>query len=333
MNELTQDMQTHCLGRFVIDLPKGIRGSTKQTVGHDREVVIEVLGTMTLNDFNIRMAQIEAEYRAKKHRRGWDYFYSASAPSSTIKLFERLESDTENSEISRAVEGYKWSEEKIIKMVANATDVSDPKYQNDPIAKQLRTDTPQKKALLTDLLQRAHGRKDFEMPTEPGFCFDGGFLAGKPGGEEEIRAVFDFKKMPDVQLQFASNSAIEEKTTLLERPGLSELVSRGNGSVLRKGAIKIPGALQAEEWLLAGDMDQAGGKTIKGHYFTMEGNSKIGKPQNPFFEFVMENGGRLDSTFDDKGNYIVTPASLSEAQALALWNAVSKTIRMRPEAL
>ncbi|WP_293639663.1 T6SS immunity protein Tli4 family protein [Polaromonas sp.] len=333
MNELTQNMQTHCLGRFLIDLPKSIRGSTQQTVGYNHEVVIEVMGTLSLNEFNIRMGQIEAEYRAKKHSEGWPYFYSVSSPSPTIKLFERLESENELDDSARVIEGYKWSDDKVIKMVAKAIDVSAPKFQNDVLAKQVPTTTPQKRALLTDLLQRARSRELNDIPTEPGFCFEGGFLAGKADKEEEIRAVFDFKKMPDVQIRWSGDSHAQLDDTLLQRPGLSELISRSNGALLRKGVVKIPGVFEVEEWLMAGDMDQAGGKTIKGHYFKMEGNSKSGNPHTPFFEVVMENGGPIESTFDANGNYTVTPASLTEKEALALWDAVSKTIRMRPGAL
>lgn len=333
VNELTQDMQTHCIDRFLIDLPKGMMLGTMQTVGQNREVVITMAGSASHDEFNTRMAQIEAEYRAKKHIDGWAYFYNVSSPSPAIRLFERLESDSENTEISRAIEGYKWSSHRVIKMVVNATDVSDPKYQSDSLLKQLHTDTPQKKSLLTDLLQRVRSRDTKEIPTEPGMCFDGGFLPGKAQGDYEFTADFWFSRMPDVSFSFSSNSFPYERKYLLDREGLDQLVSDSHGAVLRKGAITVPGVMQAQEWLLAGDMRQAGGAIIEGHYFKLEGNSKVGSPQTPFFDLEMENGGEIEQKFDANGKGIPTQASLTQAQALALWDAVTRTIRMRPGAI
>lgn len=128
MNNLTQTMQIHCISRFLIDLPKEASIETMQTLGHDREVVIDMAGTITLEAFHARMAQIEAEYKIKKHHRGWPYFYGSSSPSPDIKLFERLEEANNLTEDARATEGYKWSNNKVIQMVTKTTDVSDPEY-------------------------------------------------------------------------------------------------------------------------------------------------------------------------------------------------------------
>lgn len=330
MTNLTQTMQTHCIGRFLIDLPKEASIETMQTLGHNREVVIDMAGTMTLEAFHARMAQIEADYKVKKHMEGWPYFYGSSSPSPDIKLFERLEEANRLTEDARAIEGYKWSNNKVIQMITKATDVSDPKYQNDPIAKQWHTDTAEKKALITDLLQRARRRDINDIPTEPGLCFDGGFVAEKAGKEDEFYATFKFKSMPDVDFSLSIYSGLNGDTTLLERESdLNQMVSNSNGSVIRKGPVSIPGAEKVEEWLMEGDMEQGGGRLMKGHYFKLEGNSKGGSPQRPNFELVMENGGEFESERSSKP----TKASLSEAEALALWDAVSKTLRLRPGAL
>ncbi|CAN5861877.1 T6SS immunity protein Tli4 family protein [soil metagenome] len=329
MNDLTQTMQTHCIGRFLIDLPKEASIETMQTLGHSREVVIDMAGSMTLEAFHVRMAKIEADYKIKKHHEGWPYFYGSSSPSSDIILFERLESDTDKREYSRMIEGYKWSNNKVLQMMTKATDASDPKYQTEAIAKNFGNDAPQKKALITDLLERARGRDINDIPTEPGLCFDGGFVALKAGKEDEFYATFNFKKMPDVDFRLSIYSGLNGDTTLLERGAdLNQMVSNNNGKVLHKGPVSIVGAEQVEEWLMAGDMEQGGGKFMKGHYFKLEGNSKGGSPQRPNFELVMENGGTVD-----EGIPKPTKASLSEAEALALWDAVSKTLRLRPGAL
>lgn len=334
VNELTQDLQTHCVGRFLIDLPKGASVRTIQSVGHNREVVIEAMNPMSHDTFNTRMAQIETEYRSKRHYEEWPYLYSVGSPSSAIRLFERLESEHTLSDSSRAIEGYKWSDNKVIKLVTMARDVSDEKYRNDSLAQQVGTNTPKKKALVADLLKRVRGRDMKEVPTEPGVCFEGGFLASKAEADEEIDATIEFgRAMPDVSIRFSANSYIQEAESLLGRKSTGKAVSDNNWSILRKGVIKVPGALLVEELLMAGDMEQSNNTSIKGHYFKLEGNSKVGSPQTPFFDLVMRNGGAVEPTFDENGKFKPTTASLTEAKAVALWDAVSKTIRMRPGAL
>ena len=139
--------------------------------------------------------------------------------------------------------------------------------------------------------------------------------------------------MPDVQVNFMSNNDISADETLTERPDLDKLVAQNNGTVLRKGSVKLPGIAQAEEWMLEGDVPQRSGKIILGHYFKLEGNSKMAAPQTPFFELEMQNGAATESQFDDKGKYITRPASLTQAEVLKLWDAVSKSVRIRPGAL
>jgi Tle cognate immunity protein 4 C-terminal domain/Tle cognate immunity protein 4 N-terminal domain len=352
VNALTQDMQTHCWGRFLVDLPKGMQGYTQQVVGYSREVVIETQSTPSQEAFKLRMQELEAYYKAKISRdhivlengvkvlreKGRSYLFSTSAPSPEVRLFEILRNE-EHGAGSKLIEGYKWSNGQTIKMVIEATEASLESAEDAAMTIKLKWSVPQRIEQMTSLLQRARGRADNEIPTEPGFCFSGGFLAGKAfTGDsvrdvEEFNAVFDFKDMPDVQVNFMSNNDISADETLTERPDLDKLVAQNNGTVLRKGSVKLPGIAQAEEWMLEGDVPQRSGKIILGHYFKLEGNSKMAAPQTPFFELEMQNGAATESQFDDKGKYITRPASLTQAEVLKLWDAVSKSVRMRPGAL
>lgn len=238
MTPLITQLQTHCFGRFLIDLPAGVDVGTQQTTGHNRKVIIRVTDTnISLKAFHEQMKELEATYRAKKHREGWDYLYDVQTPTADIKVFEVLENATNLPQDARAIEGYKWSNDTIIQMRTKATDVSDPKYQNDPIAKQWRTDTGEKKALITKLLNQANGRKDNEIPTSPGLCFKNGFLAMAATDEEEFDATVDFKNFPDVSLRFKSDAGLGADDTLLQRKDLHKFVDFRHGNVLRKGIV------------------------------------------------------------------------------------------------
>lgn len=331
MTPLITQLQTHCFGRFLIDLPGGVQVETSQDVGYKHGVTIEVTDTnVSLKSFNEQMKELEATYRAKKHREGWDYFYDVQTPTADIKVFEVLENATNLPQDARAIEGYKWSNDTIIQMRTKATDVSDPKYQNDPIAKQWRTDTGEKKALITKLLNQANGRKDNETPTSPGLCFKNGFLAIPATDDENFDATVNFKGLPDVDLRFKSRAGTAGSTTLLQREGLDKLLDFRNGNLLRKGKVQLASITQTEEWLIEAETEYDSNPKVRGHYFILEGNSKSAEYSAPFFSLTLETAGLYDVNNERKKP---TKSSLTDAEALALWDAITRTIRMRPGAL
>lgn len=336
MNELTQEMQTHCVGRYLIDLPKDFEVGTSQAVGYKREVVIKTLGKMTESGFNTYMQQIEAEYKVKKNRRQKiSYFFSTSKPTTDSQIFERIKDDEEPID-SRLIEGYKWSNGIALKMVVAATESSLENREDAALTIKTGLDVSQRKKYITGLLARLRSRETTEIPKEPGFCFDGGFLSGKAGDgkeleiDEEISAGFLFKSNPDVSFDFNSSTRLQEDETLLQR-NVSALLSYKKARVLRKGNVILSGVSQAEEFLMEGDTDNGNfveGKQLRGHFFKLEGNSKSGSSLTPFFDLVMRTG---ETIMVDNKNTTKGP-TLSDAQAIALWDAMSKTIRPRPGA-
>ncbi len=330
MTPLITQLQTHCFGRFLIDLPVGVQVDTSQDVGYKHDVTIEVNETnVSLKNFQDRMKELEANYRAKKHREGWDYFYDVRTPTADIYVFEVLENDLHRTRNNRAIEGYKWSDNTIIQMRTKALDVSDPESQNDPIGKQLRTTTGEKKALITKLLNQANGRKDNEIPTSPGLCFKNGFLAIPATDDENFDATVNFKGLPDVELSFNSNPSLGGDETLLERKDLDKLLKFRHGNLLRKGTVPLAGINLTEEWLMEANQQYESKPQIRGHYFALEGNSKNVDYHAPYFDLRLETGRRYNVNNELKEP---TKSSLSDAEALALWDAITRTIRMRPGA-
>jgi ABC-type uncharacterized transport system auxiliary subunit len=61
MNELTQSMQTHCVGRFLIDLPSDAKIASSQAVGYRGEVAIVTIGKMSEEAFDKLMLDTEVE--------------------------------------------------------------------------------------------------------------------------------------------------------------------------------------------------------------------------------------------------------------------------------
>lgn len=335
MNELTQNMQTHCVGRYLIDVPKIFNINTTQTVGYKRNVVISSLGRMSKEQFGSQMKQLETQYSAKKHRNGWKYLYQSITVNNEIQLFHRLEDDMNLLEYSRAIEGYRFSNGFVISMVTKATDADMEKPEDGAMSRKVGDDVPQRIALVTQMLNKVQGRVTTDIPKEPGFCFVGGFLPGKAGDgkelevDEEFRAGFSSKQWPDLSMRFETSTEFQQEETLLQGGNIDKVLTQKKGKVLRKGRVTLSGVPQTEEFLAEGETDNSNlvnGKRLRGHYFSLESNSKISNPLTPRVDFVMRTG---NSVFDKDEKNSTTGPSLTDVQAVALWDAVSKTIRLR----
>jgi Tle cognate immunity protein 4 C-terminal domain len=283
------------------------------------------------------MLDTEVEYKTKKNRREQaSYFLSTLKINRHEQIFERLEDD-EGTLASRIVEGYKWSSGKAFKLTVSAIEIS-LKEREDAISyAKSGLDVGQRKKYISELLSRLRSRGLKEIPTEPGLCFDEGFLARKAQGEvqlendEEFKAGVSFKAHPDVSFDLKTYTSYASDTTFLDNKDLDKLIAQNNGRVLRKGSVNITGISQAEEWLAEGETDDGNpvnGKRLRGHYFVLEANSMISSPLTPKFRITMRTGESI--LVDDKNT--TTGATLSDAQAIALWDAVSKTLRPRPSA-
>lgn len=337
MNDLTNSMQTHCMGRYLIDIPSSFKAGTSQTVGYKRNVVIDSLGKMSKEQFSQRMKQIEIEYAAKRHRKGWKYLYESITVNPETKLFHRLEDESNLTEDSRTIEGYRWSNGFVINMAAKATNADMEKPETAAMRRELGQDVPQRITLLTQMLANVRGREMTDIPTEPGFCFEDGFLPGKAGAgkelekDEEIRAgFFGNKQFPDVEFSFEMSTSYREDSTLLQGSDLNKLLAVKNAKVLRKGSVALAGTTDTEEWLVYGDTDYGNlvnGKQPRGHYFKILGNPKVSSPLTPRVEFVMRTGEVVTAPGSEMS--ITSDSSLSDPQALALWDAMSKSIRLR----
>lgn len=337
MDKLTQNMQTHCVGRYLIDIPSSFKSGTSQAVGYRRNVVISSLGKMSKNQFTQRMMQIEAEYGAKRHGEGWKFLRKAIQINDESKLFHIAAEDSNYAESSRVIEGYKWSNGFVISLVANATDADMEKPEDGAMTRKLGDDVPQKIALLTQMLAKVQGRDASEIPREPGFCFEDGFLPGRAGEGKELEideelsaAFFGNKQFPDVGFNFEMSTMFREDSTLLQGGDLNKLLAVKNAKVLRQGAVALPGTSDTEEWLVYGDTDYGNlvnGKQSRGHYFKILGNPKVSSPLTPRLEFVMRTGEVVIPPGSEMS--ITSDSSLSDAQALALWDAMSKSIRLR----
>jgi Tle cognate immunity protein 4 C-terminal domain len=153
-------------------------------------------------------------------------------------------------------------------------------------------------------------------------CFLGGFLPGGANDRETVHSQYVLVKQEDVSVDLTTSPEVREDTSLLKRGDQARgAVKSAGGKVFRQGTLDSP-AIRADEWLAAGPT--AAG--LYGYAFTLEANATTSRPQAPFLSLDMSVG---DIKQDANGNEIAK-ASLTEGESIALWDAVSRSLRPRP---
>jgi len=325
VTELTALLKPRCVGRFLIDMPMDALSAGRTEV---EGITIEAR-KMTHEAYRTAMDERSKKLNTTKSIDGFRYVYADGEIEGIkdsryfISLGKIYATDSE-----RLIEAYKWDRGYQIKLQISASDAKNstyfkdmPSVRDDPDM----TNAPERTRRVVSMLGLIRGSEDDEMPAEPGICFMGGFLPGKATAQETVSASFLLHDMHDVGFRVETDSGIHESDTLLQRTDMNAAIKASDGQTIRKGQIELQGIQQAEEWL----SDGLTGANVRGHYFILEANSKIGSSATPMVRLDMDNGGRLPGIDGDRQ---LTQASLTEGEAVTLWDAVSRSLRPRPNA-
>jgi len=141
---------------------------------------------------------------------------------------------------------------------------------------------------------------------------------------------------PDVWFGITSDGTIGGMSTLFQRSSeLEKGMSRAGVKTLRKAKRVVHGE-PYEEWLFTNTPYQ---DDVRGTRFVLHGNESGEKPDQPFLKLAFYNGDRIpvpELTMPEKDRLglfkPLTRATLSEAEALAIWDKLSATLRPRPGA-
>lgn len=329
IDTLTSHMTPRCIGRYLVDMPERIRLTSLQT-SKVEDVTIEVL-PMAEEFFKIGLAERQTKL-AKTHMDGEPDvpFLKATYPlpnNAPGIIFNRAESSG-GADFGRTLELIAFANDYLIKMEINATDGSDAKYKSHPRIPGYGNDTQEKLAHLLNVFSRTRGRADNEIPTQSGLCIVHGFVSGAPSDAEEAGFIYALGSAPDVWFNFTSDSGLREEDTLLQRgSSIEAMLSASNGKTVRKGKAKGQG-VAFEEWLMSGTTDAK----IPGHQFSLEANATTGSATSPMLITNFHNGLRWQDEDRDNPPPALTRATFSEAQSVALWDAVTRTLRTRPGA-
>ncbi len=333
---LTANPVTRCVGRYLVDLPSAFVLNAEVFATID-EVTIKVQ-RIDRDLFEHVLAHREASLR-QQHMDGKPdkpvLRRIETSPTVQVgKVFNRA-AGSGSAGIKRSLELHGWKGGYGVHLENIATDYPGAGFArpDDP-----PDNTAEKLRVLLDVYDRIRGRSNDEVPKEPGFCIAGGFVAGKPHEAEEAYIPFHLKDAPDVYFHVSvSPEKLKEDETLLQRSAKVEREMQQSGTkTIRKGEI-VRGGQKFEEWLMKGPTPYR----VPGTMFSVVTNEATPGVQHPFVELELFNGFFIpqpkdlsEEEKDKRGLYKdLERATLSEAEAIAIWDKVSPTLRQRPGAM
>jgi hypothetical protein len=320
MSKQLPQMKTYCVGRYLVDLPGDFvitNGSTLELVyglGKDwTSVVVRPLPGGEPASERLKRA-VEAKLAEMKRR---DKYYPPD--QSMISVVRAIDPTTTLVRASDEVPGTYIS--RVFRVTGNAAAVFEAQVYSkdrpeDVEARLLRLSTRSR-----DIAQGNDGAQ--------GVCIGGLALDGGQDGEW-ITIAYRSASFPDVVVDFEMNSTVEESDGGLlkrsaERRGLAGAAGFpfAHTKVLRKGKTELAGR-SAEEYL---DADKDGPNADKNtQYFVVESMPEPATLAKPRVSITMTTGGQ-----NEAGEYV--NSSLSDKDALALWDEIKKSFRPRPGAL
>lgn len=311
------DTQTVCFGRFMVDIP----ASAQVSWGEAQVPLRTWVYADQADELEQLVAEREAELKSKARfprSAGLSlYIETLSGPLPEQKMV-RSQAEFDSEGMYRIDSYFKLGPHLVV-------------GEGYP----LKDDGGRTITRLNDIGSRLRVREPGVMPTEAGVCLEGAFLLDAPPGEnrrfrpEHIRVGFRFSEFPDVHFSIytAAKSRLIESDELKGRVGRAERLALLTGQLslfemsktLRKGDRKIATVSGYEVLARMPEPLHQGGS----HEFRFGSVSAVADPTRPLFDIWMQTGV--------KGNDARQVASsLSDAEAVALWDRIVSTIRLRP---
>jgi hypothetical protein len=300
--------KTMCVGRFLIDMPADAEVSY-------RGAMIAGWSIVTYNEtdeqFTARLAKREIQLRGEKNERGMPSLESTRpfdkhGVHGKVRVFGReWIPGLPHEPITEVVRA-----EAMIRVQKHSFNLS-RKYVADKDLKEL-----------AELVSQFRSRGENEIPTEAGFCFDGGFITEPLQVEQSERTTMfvGLNRHPDVSIALDMTAGISTGETLLERHDRTSAGDefRSRFHLFKRGTRMLNG--QAGDELLERVHELNGNY---GHKFMWEAaHNRTDSVFFPLMSFELSTGNSQPGTTVD--------SSLTDAQALALWDKMLSSLRVRP---
>ena len=317
---LTRTMKTVCIGRFLIDLP----GETQFALRGPRINGFDISSFEESEaNFKERLAKREAQLRATPNRLGGNKNLESvkevrthNGLSGKILFHSRTVSEGTQAN-GLKIERYR-DEGIALEAMLHGQGVSFTLAAND-YNPDIVENLPR---LVAKLVPNLHN----VIPTEPGFCIDRGWFQDplKPDQREQIMMSAQLPSHPDFAfLTILAAGLKPDKQSLLERRAstgsLLSLLERWRIRELRAAPRTIGGITGDELVTRVAERNDTTGYSFWWEVDGTEDNVLV-----PHLVFQMSTG---------EGEHGPVSTSMTEDAAIALWDKISSSIRLRPSAL
>ncbi|WP_152620133.1 T6SS immunity protein Tli4 family protein [Lysobacter sp. A03] len=297
---------THCFGRHLLDLPSSSTVQSSFVVGG---ASVEARRGINAGEFSELVEANEKRLRAEPHKTDGSMFRDR-IDFRTDRILLSSWFSPNSTATNKDMLYTRMADASVMHVFSVEGSGSNPERAKEYMRR-----------LSRNLSYRATG----EVPTAPGFCIDQGLVTLSKLNKEEVTAGIRIRGMPGLSLGFMSYVTGAPDKPLLRRNSRIPPGYEGTAAgmkTLRRGDRNI-GPIKGQELLVRGD---AGGK--RSYEFLWESQGEKASIEHPFLSLRMsttdetdENGEIMDAPFND------------DAEALALWDSILGTLRLRPGAI
>ncbi|MFC0228698.1 T6SS immunity protein Tli4 family protein [Serratia aquatilis] len=322
MDSLFAKTKSQCIGRYLFDVPEPFYNSLSDSVKiNDIRIASERLYQPVFEQrIKLREQRFKSEHTVDP--RSQPFLKQIYRLNDNAVIFDRNQNESVPG-FSRILEGHLYVDGVAFIVQTEITDYSDERYSkerelflSDGSSSSTANTKPQKLAEMKDLLSRLSGRKDDEIPTQPGTCIPEGFI--RDNGSQNKETILFVYKNEDFTLGVKNNNTLEKDVSLLERGSeIQNAIRSSHSHTMRKGRVSLLG-IEAEEWLIRSKQD-INDNMVDFFAFTLYGNEKIASYQHPVFSIKLHNRKLVTTHYSD-------------AQLVDIWDRITRTFRVRPGA-
>jgi len=317
-NPVLTNLRPWCIGRFVFDRPAAsiITNERYEFQGEKLETQYNVSPAI----YQAKVGGLEREYRAKRRfdpanpedSAGPAWLEKTLSPTRTSRIFVYQKGIAKAAKLPFDTEGYIYENKTLFHTTGRIGSAAIDKAEE----------------IYNGIYRRIKARDNWSVPTESGFCFDGGIATGSSTSTEEVSQ--SFALMPGrpalLVIQMRDAVDVDQKSpltkTLPELRSQLNRVSNGSYRILRKGKRTVAG-MDAEEVLFElndGDI------TSYRFYLLAPGDpATLAKPHTAI-QLIL--GARTHDLSRDEAT-----SPVDEAGALQVWDTFLNSLRLRPGAV
>jgi hypothetical protein len=315
-NPLLSQPRLWCIGRFVFDRPVASEISNQRY-----EFRGEKLGTqynVSLAAFHTKTEAREMELSTKqrinpvdlKEKTGHAWLEKAFSPVQNSRIFVFEDAVAKTVKLPFETEGYIFIDGKMFHTKGMIGSSAINRVED----------------IYNDTVRRIKARDNWSIPTESGFCFDGGIVTGSSTYTEEVSQSFALMPGRPALLLIQMRDAVDTDQQPLTRtlPQLRAQMDRmpGHYRILRQGKRMIAG-MDAEEVLF--ELKEGDITSYRFYLLAPGDESTLAKPHTAIQLLL---GASSPNLAPDQAT-----SPVDEAGALQTWNTLLNSLRLRPGAV